>query len=78
MAWHIITQGNGYISNYTEFLIDSEEDIETPPEDIDYGPSSLAHTPGYGSIYEADAEGEWVLIGGGDGLNDVDIGSDVK
>jgi len=66
MAWHLLKQGepNGWNSNYMEFLIDSEDDIETPPTDqYSYAPSSIAHTPGYKHVYESDASGSWVEIG---------------
>lgn len=64
MAWHIITQGDDSNSNYMEFLIDSASDINTPPTEYDYSLSSLAHTPGYSRMWEADANGNWVEIGG--------------
>ena len=66
MAWHLITQGDDQNSNYMEFLIDSADDISTPPTDLSYAPSSIAHTPGFGHMYESDASGSWVEIGGGD------------
>lgn len=62
MAWHLITQGDDQNSNYKEYLIDSVDDIESPPDSGNYAPSSLAHTPGYAHIYESDASGEWVEI----------------
>ncbi len=64
MGWHLITQGDDLNSNYMEFLIDSEDDISTPPENYSYSPTSLAHTPGYTHLYESDASGNWVEIGG--------------
>ena len=64
MAWHLITQGDDQNSNYMEFLIDSASDISSPPSNYSYAPSSLAHTPGYAHMYEADASGNWVEIGG--------------
>lgn len=64
MAWHLIKQGNGFNSEYKEFLIDSTDDISDPPTGLEYAPSSIAHTPGYANIYEADASGTWVEIGG--------------
>lgn len=70
MAWHILREGNGYHHNYIEFMIDEEEDIETPPTDeYTYSVGSRAHTPGYEHCYECDAEGNWVEIvtGGGGG-----------
>ena len=63
MAWHLITQGDDQNSNYMEFLIDSEDDIETPPTNYSYSPSSLAHTPGYQHVYEASSDGSWVEVG---------------
>lgn len=64
MAWILITQGDDQNSNYMEFLIDSAEDIETPPDNLSYAPSSLAHTPGYAQMWESDSAGNWVEIGG--------------
>ena len=64
MAWILITKGDDQNSNYMEFLIDSPTDIETPPEEYDYAPSSIAHTPGFGHMYESDSSGAWVEIGG--------------
>lgn len=67
MGWHIIKigQDHGNNSNYMEFLIDSASDIGSPPTEYSYAPSSIAHTPGFANIYEADANGEWVEVGGG-------------
>lgn len=64
MAWTLLQKGEafGENSNYMEFLIDDESDIQTPP-DVSYAPSSLAHTPGWGHIYESDRHGNWVEIG---------------
>ena len=64
MAWHLIKQGNGQNSNYKEFLIDSNTDIASPPEGVEYAPTSIAHTAGFGHMYESDASGSWVEIGG--------------
>lgn len=63
MSWHLITQGSGQNSNYMEFLLDSDSDIETPPTEMGYAMSSIAHTPGYAKIWEADSSGQWVEIG---------------
>ena len=64
MGWTLLTQGDDQNSNYMEFLIDFVEDINTPPEQYSYAPSSLAHTPGFTHIYEADSSGNWVEVGG--------------
>lgn len=66
MAWHIMERGNEYnnYSNYTEFLLDSDEDINSIPAGADYSPGSIAHTPGFKRIWEADSQGAWVEIGG--------------
>lgn len=66
MAWHIMERGNEYniYSNYTEFLLDSEGDINDIPEDADYSPGSIAHTAGFNKMWEADANLQWVEIGG--------------
>lgn len=64
MAWHLITQGDDQNSNYMEFLLDSASDINSPPSNYSYAPSSLAHTPGYAKMWESDANGNWVEIGG--------------
>ena len=64
MAWHLMKQGNDQNSNYMEFLLDSATDIETPPTNYSYALGSLAHTPGVAKMWEADASGNWVEIGG--------------
>lgn len=66
MAWHLMECGNEYnnYSNYKEFLLDSEADINNIPADGNYSPGSIAHTPGFGKIWEADSQGRWVEIGG--------------
>ena len=66
MAWHLVTQGDDQNSNYMEFQIDSATDIETPPANYSYVLGSIAHTPGYARMWEADASGNWVEIGGED------------
>ena len=66
MAWHIITAGDDVNSNYKEFLIDFDSDIETPPDKNSYSLSSLAHTPGFARMWESDANGNWIEIGGED------------
>lgn len=65
MAWTILEQGNEYnvFSNYREYLIDDATDLENPPDPADYAPGSIAHTPGFKKIYEADTQGNWVEIG---------------
>ena len=64
MAWHVITRGDDQNSDWASFLLDSAEDIETPPTDIPYSMASIAHTPGYAQMWEADANKNWVPIGG--------------
>ena len=66
MAWHLTERGNEYnqYSNYSEFLLDSADDINNVPEDADYSPGSIAHTAGYRKIWEADSQLNWVEIGG--------------
>ena len=64
MSWHLITQGDGYNSNYMEFLIDTPSDISNPPQEYNYSLASLAHTPGFTHIYESDANGDWVEVTG--------------
>ena len=46
MAWHLITQGDDQNSNYMEFLLDSASDINSPPSNYSYAPSSLLTLPG--------------------------------
>lgn len=76
MAWHLIKMDS---ANCMEFLIDSEDDINNPPADINYAASSIAHTPGYTHMYEADASGNWVEIassgssGGGGSSSDGNV-----
>lgn len=71
MAWHLITQGDDQNSNYMEFLLDSESDINSPPTSIySYALSSIAHTPGFTKVWECDASGNWIEIeGSGSGAN---------
>lgn len=66
MAWHLITRGDDQNSDWASFLIDNDEDIETPVAEIpySYSLSSIAHTPGYARMWEANANKEWVEIGG--------------
>ena len=66
MAWHLLTysQKPGVNINYMEFLVDSDTDIATPPANYTPAPGSIAHTPGYATMYELDAQGEWIEIGG--------------
>lgn len=63
MAWYLLKRGEPFAnySNHKEFMIDTAEDIETPPSEP-YAPGSTAHTPGYKEVYEAAADGSWVQI----------------
>lgn len=63
--WHLLKCGEAYgnYGNHMEYLIDSADDIETPPDDS-YAPGSIAHTPGLTKMYESAADGTWVQIGG--------------
>lgn len=65
--WHLLKCGEAYsnLGNHMEYLIDSAEDIETPPNDS-YAPGSIAHTPGYAKLWESAADGTWVEVGGGE------------
>ena len=65
MAWHILKKGQEYgnYGNYMEYLIDSENDIQSPPSD-GYAPGSFAHTAGFTHMYEAASDGTWTEIGG--------------
>ena len=65
MAWTLLEIGNEHnqYSNYKEFMIDSADDIESPPSES-YAPGSIAYTAGYGKMYMADNSGEWHEIGG--------------
>ncbi|MBP5423950.1 MAG: hypothetical protein J6Y78_16075 [Paludibacteraceae bacterium] len=65
MAWHVVTSGAPNKSNYMEFLLDNASDISTPPTMYNYGPSSIAHTPGFAEMWESDAQGNWIEVGGG-------------
>lgn len=65
MAWHIVGYGgNTKPAYYVEFLIDFASDIDSPPSDYKYATGSIAHTPGYKQLWEYDANGNWVEIGG--------------
>ena len=66
MAWHLLKKGEAFGTNseYMEFLIDSVDDIETPPTDkYSYAPASIAHTPGWKHVYEAGSDASWTEIG---------------
>lgn len=48
----------------TEFLIDSESDISTPPANDAYvAPGSTAYTADLGNIYMKAADGTWTKVG---------------
>ena len=40
-------------------IVESESDLDNLPT---YRPGSLAHTPGYQQVWEADTDGAWVSI----------------
>lgn len=65
MAWHVITYGGeNKPYNYTEFLIDEDSDINTPPTEFSYSLGSFAHTAGFKKMWELNSNGDWVEIGG--------------
>ena len=66
MAWHLMKKGDQFAenSNIMEFMIDSAEDIESPPDtSYSYAPGSIAYTAGFGKMYQSDASGSWVEMG---------------
>ena len=79
MAWHLISQGDDQNSNYMEFLLDNESDINNPPtSQYSYSLSSLAHTPGFAKAWECDASGNWVEIVNTANGNSQSFSDDVK
>ncbi len=67
MAWHLISENGGktIYSDYKEWMVDTAEDITNGSEPKHSGAiSSIAFTAGYGEMWQKNASGVWVKIGG--------------
>ena len=65
--WHLISENNGntIYSGNKEWMIDSADDITNGSEHKNSGSiSSFAYTAGYKELWQKNAEGEWIQIGG--------------
>lgn len=66
MAWTLLRSGGQWEEfgfAHKEFMIDNDSDVQAEP--VNFGPiapGSRAHTPGYATEYERDAQGVWTLI----------------
>lgn len=65
--WHLMNRGKGSIyTDSAEWMIDSAADISNGTEPEDSGSiGSLAYTAGFGAMWQKDAQGAWVKLGGG-------------
>lgn len=70
MAWILIKSGelHGNFSDHKEWQIDSESDINSPPEEAQScAPGSVAWTGDFKHIYNKTNNGTWAdITGGGD------------
>lgn len=68
MAWTLI--GNGAVegsnfANQYEWMVDSEGDVTGTNHPDDTGsPGSIAYLPGFAKMWQKNATGTWVQIGG--------------
>lgn len=68
MAWNLIRRNNGETihTDYVEWMLDNAADISNGTEPGKSGASgSLAYTAGFGAMWQKDAHGAWVKLGGG-------------
>lgn len=68
MAWNLIRRNNGETihTDYVEWMLDNAADISNGTEPVKSGSiGSLAYTAGFGSMWQKDANGTWVKLGGG-------------
>lgn len=68
MAWNLIRRNNGETihTDYVEWMLDNAADISNGTEPGKSGSiGSLADTAGFGSMWQKDAHGAWVKLGGG-------------
>ena len=68
MAWNLIRRNNGETihTDHVEWMLDSAADISNGTEPKRSGSiGSLAYTAGFGAMWQKDANGAWVKIGGG-------------
>lgn len=68
MAWNLIRRNNGETihTHYVEWMLDNAADISNGTEPGKSGSiGSLAYTAGFGAMWQKDAHGAWVKLGGG-------------
>lgn len=68
MAWNLIRKNNGDTihTDYVERMLDNASGISNGTEHWKSGSiGSLAYTAGFGAIWQNDANGAWVKLGGG-------------
>lgn len=68
MAWNLIRRNNGETihTDYVEWMLDNAADISNGTEPCKSGSiGSLAYTAGFGAMWQKDANGAWVKLGGG-------------
>jgi hypothetical protein len=68
MAWNLIRRNNGETihTDYVEWILDNAADISNGTEPGKSGSiGSLAYTARARSMWQKDAQGAWVKLGGG-------------
>lgn len=68
MAWNLIRKNNGETihTDYVERMLDNAADISNGTEPGKSGSiGSLTYTAGFGAMWQKDANGAWVKLGGG-------------
>lgn len=66
--WHLMqkTRSNAERCGTSEWMLDDKANISDGSEPEDSGEmGSLAYTAGFGSMWQKDARGAWVKLGGG-------------
>ena len=48
-------------ANTSSVMVNSESDLA---QLADYAPGSIAYTPGFAKVWQLNADGEWVMLGG--------------
>lgn len=68
MAWTLIgraVKGGSNFSNQYEWMLDAEGDLTGTNKPQDTGsPGSIAYLPGFAKMWQKNAGGSWVQIGG--------------
>jgi len=68
MAWTLIKMGgDGELFGHAhrEYMIDSEDDMQSPPEQSEIAaPGSIAATADLTILYRKDTSGNWQKVGG--------------